>query len=139
MLPFDDDNNDGYILFKIKTLSSLVIGDSFDNTAEIYFDFNFPIITNTETTAVEEELSISENSNLDFSIYPNPTSGIINISEFSNINEISILDLNGKVLKTISDVRSTQGQINVEELTKGIYFLNIVSNNQNQVIKFIKN
>ncbi len=51
-LPFDDANNDGYIAFKIKTLPSLVLGDSFKNLADIYFDYNFPIRTNEAQTTV---------------------------------------------------------------------------------------
>jgi hypothetical protein len=43
-LPFDDATNDGYVAFKIKTKPSLVVGDSFSNTASIYFDYNFPIV-----------------------------------------------------------------------------------------------
>ena len=49
-LPFDNANNDGYIAFKIKTLSTLVVGDSFANEASIYFDYNFPIVTNKATS-----------------------------------------------------------------------------------------
>ena len=44
-LPFDDANNDGYIAFKIKTLPTLKVGDTFTNDANIYFDYNFPIVT----------------------------------------------------------------------------------------------
>ncbi|MBL0101355.1 MAG: hypothetical protein IPP49_16055 [Saprospiraceae bacterium] len=51
-LPFDDANNDGYIAFKIKTLPTLVLGDSLKNLADIYFDYNFPIRTNEAQTTV---------------------------------------------------------------------------------------
>ncbi|MBK8601206.1 MAG: hypothetical protein IPN80_12255 [Flavobacterium sp.] len=37
-LPFDDFNNDGYVSFKIKTKPSLVIGDTFSNLGNIYFE-----------------------------------------------------------------------------------------------------
>jgi hypothetical protein len=36
-LPFDDATNDGYIAFKIKTVPTLVTGDSFTNEANIYW------------------------------------------------------------------------------------------------------
>jgi len=39
-LPFEDETNDGYIVFKIKTNPDLVLGDVLENTAEIYFDYN---------------------------------------------------------------------------------------------------
>ncbi len=55
-LPFDDENNDGYVVFEIKTWDSLEIDDQLQNTAEIYFDFNFPIVTNTATTQVVTDM-----------------------------------------------------------------------------------
>ena len=54
-LPFTAPASQGYVLFKIKTVDTLVLGDDFTNQAEIYFDFNFPIITNLETTNVTLE------------------------------------------------------------------------------------
>jgi len=42
--------SNGYIAFRIKPKNTLSIGDSLNNKAAIYFDFNFPVITNTATT-----------------------------------------------------------------------------------------
>jgi len=53
-LPFDDQNNDGYIVYKIKTKAHLKSGDQFTNQAEIYFDFNEAIVTNEYITVVGE-------------------------------------------------------------------------------------
>jgi uncharacterized repeat protein (TIGR01451 family) len=47
-----DSLNDGYVAFKIKTLDNLEIGDSIKNKAAIYFDFNWPIITNEALTII---------------------------------------------------------------------------------------
>ncbi len=52
-LPFDDENNDGYVVFEIKTLETLELDDSIENTAEIFFDFNWPIVTNTSKVLVQ--------------------------------------------------------------------------------------
>ena len=49
-LSHEDDSNDGYVVFKIKTLDDLILGSQISNSAAIYFDFNYPIITNTETS-----------------------------------------------------------------------------------------
>lgn len=54
-LPFDDANNDGYVLFKIKTKPNLPIGTLLKNRAGIYFDFNAPIITNVAETVVDNK------------------------------------------------------------------------------------
>ena len=42
----------GYVQFKIRAKNNIVIGDVLSNTANIYFDFNAPIITNTTNNAV---------------------------------------------------------------------------------------
>ena len=51
-LPFDDANNDGYVVFKIKTKPTLTVNSTISNVANIYFDYNFPIVTNTATTTI---------------------------------------------------------------------------------------
>lgn len=42
----------GYISYRIKPKSTLVLGDSIRNSASIYFDFNPPVRTNTQITVV---------------------------------------------------------------------------------------
>jgi uncharacterized repeat protein (TIGR01451 family) len=54
-LPYKSINeaaSNGWVAFKIKPKPSVVIGDSLNNKAAIYFDFNKPVITNTATTIV---------------------------------------------------------------------------------------
>lgn len=55
-------------------------------------------------------------------IYPNPTNTQINIDSKDHIQAISILDMMGKTVKTIVAPNQT---IDVSDLTKGIYFLQI--------------
>jgi uncharacterized repeat protein (TIGR01451 family) len=42
----------GYVRFRIKPKSSVVVGSDIPNTAAIYFDYNAPVITNTFITQV---------------------------------------------------------------------------------------
>jgi uncharacterized repeat protein (TIGR01451 family) len=44
----------GFITYKIKPLSSLVAGDTILNYASVYFDYNPPVVTNTETTVIRQ-------------------------------------------------------------------------------------
>ncbi|AUC81485.1 T9SS type A sorting domain-containing protein [Lacinutrix sp. Bg11-31] len=136
-LPFDDANNDGYILFKIKTLSSLVLGDSFSNEAKIYFDFNAPIITNNETTTIQENLSVDEfNLNSLITIYPNPTKDYFKINNSGGVEfeEVELYDISGKrVLKFIKTE-----VYNIAKLNSGIYFAKIKTNKTEVVKKIIK-
>ena len=43
----------GYIVYKIKPVVGLAIGDSIRNSASIYFDFNLPVNTNTNLTIIK--------------------------------------------------------------------------------------
>ena len=139
-LPFDDANNDGYVLFKIKTLPSLVLGDSFSNQASIYFDFNFPIVTNNETTVVEESLSIADLIIEQVSIFPNPTNSFLNVETKINISSIAIYDLKGRLLKRTQPGSSNNGyRLDVTSLSNGVYLLEVQSGNSKQNLKFVKN
>ncbi|AZA79564.1 T9SS C-terminal target domain-containing protein [Chryseobacterium sp. G0186] len=136
-LPFDNANNDGYITFKIKTKSTLNLGDSFSNTAKIYFDYNAPIVTNTYTTAIENILATSEISkkNEDFTIYPNPVKDILYLQTKHEIIKAEIYDLSGRILNSASAKRNS---VNVSELTKGTYIIKAFTKEKVTVQKFIK-
>ncbi|WP_417874404.1 T9SS type A sorting domain-containing protein [Xanthomarina gelatinilytica] len=139
-LPFDDANNDGYVLFKIKTLPSLVLGDEFSNDAEIYFDYNAPIITNDELTTVAENLSI-EASELQtvVSIYPNPVSDYLNVKSKESLKQIAIYDIQGRQIKTIALTgNTTTTKVDMSSLSKGVYFVKIKTELGEQTSKIIK-
>lgn len=56
MLPDSNINileSQGYIRFRVKALSSIAIGNIIPNYANIYFDYNVPVTTNTTTTKIE--------------------------------------------------------------------------------------
>lgn len=137
-LPFDDANNDGYVSFKIKTKSNLVIGDSFSNTAKIYFDYNAPIITNTSTTSVQNTLGTTEinSDKTQFSIYPNPVKDVLFIKSKEKVVKAEIYDVAGRILSSVS---VTDNSINTSELTKGNYMIKLFTKDKSTVQKFIKN
>ncbi|MCD0457330.1 T9SS type A sorting domain-containing protein [Chryseobacterium sp. LC2016-27] len=137
-LPFNNATNDGYVSFKIKTRSNLTLGDSFSNSAKIYFDYNHPIITNTYTTTVQNVLGTSEISNdkPELSIYPNPVKDVLNIQSKNQIVKAEIYDVNGRILISTS---LKGNSIHVSELSKGHYIIKLFSKDKTTVHKFIKN
>jgi Leucine-rich repeat (LRR) protein len=136
-LPFDDANNDGYISFKIKTKSTLTMGDAFSNTANIYFDYNAPIITNTYTTTVRNVLAVSETKTgkENISIYPNPVQDILYIKTSEEIIKAEIYDASGRILNT-TGVKTNS--VNVAELAKGNYIIKLFTKDKTMILKFIK-
>lgn len=82
---------------------------------------------NTTTTGINN--FIVENVNL----YPNPTQGVVHISGITNFDQIEIVDVNGKIVKTINNFTNT---IDVSELAKGNYAVKIILTNTVIVKRF---
>jgi len=79
----------------------------------------------------EETLSTSTNRMTDFSFFPNPSRGKVEIKyglPTINDSKITVFDINGKVLKTF-DVKkgSLNKTLDLGDLQSGIYFLQISS------------
>jgi len=140
-LPFDDANNDGYVAFKIKTLPTLKVGDSFTNEANIYFDYNFPILTNKATSKFQNTLANPdfEFSNY-FTLYPNPVSDVLNINskQAIEIQLLAIYDILGQLVIAVPNAKSVS-IIDVSQLRTGTYFLKVKSDKGSSGMKFIKN
>ncbi|WP_180904109.1 T9SS type A sorting domain-containing protein, partial [Flavobacterium chungangense] len=140
-LPFDDANNDGYVAFKIKTKPTLKVGDSFTNEANIYFDYNFPILTNKATSKFQTTLSNPdfEFSNY-FTLYPNPANNVLNINATQNIEiqSLAIYDILGQLVIAVPNAKSVSN-IDVSKLRTGTYFIKVKSDKGSSGMKFIKN
>lgn len=81
---------------------------------------------------------INEASLNEMTLYPNPTSGNINIELNNGLNKsIQISDVNGKIVLSTSSLED-KININLNHLTNGIYFVKIQCNNSIEIIKVIK-
>jgi len=73
-----------------------------------------------------------------FSIFPNPAKDVINISNYLDpIQNVKITDLNGRVVKELH-LGVAQAQINIADLTQGMYILNATSNGKTVTEKIVK-
>jgi uncharacterized repeat protein (TIGR01451 family) len=60
MLPassVDEPGSHGYIVYRIRPKSDVVVGETIHNTASIYFDYNLPVLTNDATTLVQDNFT----------------------------------------------------------------------------------
>ncbi len=122
----------GYITFKVKPNAGYAIGDIIQNTASIYFDFNPPIITNTFTTEFTAPLSNPDFDATSFVIHPNPSSEMVSVSLHNSsdtISKIQVVDMLGKTILTVLEVNSNQTQVPIESVSKGIYFVEVTTEN----------
>lgn len=76
-----------------------------------------------------------------FAVYPNPASSVVNVSSSlnSSINNVEIVDLNGRTVKSVKFNGVSSAEINVSDLTAGVYMMNISSEEGTTTKKIIKN
>lgn len=120
----------GYVFFKIKPKPSYAIGDIIPNFANIYFDSNPAITTNTFTTEFVSTLANSSFDTSNFMIYPNPANEIIQVN-LKNTNEklesILINDVLGKTIYKVDKLNANSQSVEISNLSKGLYFVEITT------------
>lgn len=126
----------GWMAYRIKPKSNVVLWDVMSSQSDIYFDFNPAIVTNTVSTQVTA-LATSDFIKTNFTIYPNPASNYITIEAKTSIeSEYEIIDLNGKSLLK-GKVQNLE-PINTSALQSGFYFMVIHTGQGKATYKFIK-
>ncbi|HLP64758.1 T9SS type A sorting domain-containing protein [Flavobacterium sp.] len=120
--------SNGFVKFKARTYAALANGIEVNNNASIYFDYNFPVVTNTAQVIISDlvltyvPLSVVPFEVQDISIYPNPTSGLL-VIESDALEKVEIYSMSGILLET-----SNQNEINLSHYSKGIYLIKMTTN-----------
>lgn len=83
-------------------------------------------VSDTSFSYEVKGISIDEELTELIKIYPNPTSGTINITDPNNeVNEVSVFDMSGKQLSIVLLREGNSKRVNLEGLAKGVYLLRI--------------
>lgn len=133
----DEPASHGYVTYRIKPKSSVVLGDTFESTADIYFDFNAAVVTNTANTEIIELLGVDQYTVNNFVLYPNPVSDRLYFGSQNGeeLTSVQVYDVNGKLCM---EQNNPQGDINVQTLQPGLYFIKLSTQATVQNMKFIK-
>lgn len=128
----------GYITFKIKLKPTLQLGDTFSNKASIYFDYNWPVITNDAITTLAIPLNNPGSSfKNNITLYPNPVKDYLNLAVGNNgiIDSAEIYNLAGQVILT----HTLQGnKIDTSALSNGSYFIKVQTDKGSAYGRFVK-
>lgn len=143
---YGDELSSGLVNYSIQRKDNTPQGTQFTNTADIFFDFNAPITTNTTVntlddgnTNVEDEI---RNNGIAVELYPNPARDILNIS----VNKLpqhetailSLIDIVGNVVRA-EKIELQQGSTeltrNISDLAKGAYIARIQFENGASIVK----
>lgn len=88
-------------------------------------------LASSVSVATGATLSLAKQSQLDVNVYPNPTDGLLHISDVSDMQRVTILNLLGQNVKTLEAAKT----LDVSDLKEGVYFL---SADNGLTRKFIK-
>lgn len=127
----------GYIVFQIKPKAGYAIGDIIRNDANIYFDSNPAITTDACFTEFVQALNTNNFAFSNFSYFPNPIKNSLSISNSSIIDTIEITSVLGQKIVT-KPVNDLQTEIDLSDISKGIYFVKVASEGHEKVVKIIK-
>ncbi|HXB41433.1 MAG TPA: T9SS type A sorting domain-containing protein [Bacteroidia bacterium] len=121
---WDSANSSGFITYTIKQKKYLTLGTQIKNRADIYFDYNTPILTNTTINTIN---AVGINYNSDKSntikVYPNPATEAVTIEcKYPNA-EMRMFDLLGNEIR--NEKFNFKTQINVFGLSNGLYLISI--------------
>ena len=97
---------------------------------------NIWVYQGVEPVAVEENKLLNE-----VKIYPNPSNNTLTLELGTNSltnASYQLIDMTGRIVKA-NTIYQNRTFINVADLTNGIYFINVVNEHGNKVLKLVKN
>ena len=112
----------------------------FANTSGVSYPAQ-PYFDNYKITALANTLAVNEASETAvFSIYPNPASNEITISNERQIgvSGIVITDMNARIVKQIQFDNLPKVQVNIADLSNGVYLMKIASGAGTVTKKIVK-
>ena len=129
----------GYISYRIKPKSPIAVGDLLENSAEIYFDFNPPIITNTTEHIVDFSTSVQADlpEVRTMTVTPNPATELVVIKGIdSRPVLVEVLTNDGRTLRSFIPVNNT---FDVSQLEPGCYLARVnTQSGRSFVIRFTR-
>jgi hypothetical protein len=113
-------------------------GEFANITATYDSDYNMGTFLSGDVSIIRElkatALSMNELETTRFAVYPNPSSGIINIVSPGQAH-FSVLDTKGQIVN--SGIVNGNSQLDLSALNRGVYFVKIGNNDDSHVFKIV--
>lgn len=143
MLPTEDSDaigSQGSFNYRIAPRNNLMLGDQLTNRADIYFDYNVPVLTNTTVTTVFMNTAITELGGGDgLSVHPSPSTGLVTVrwadAQMNNAR-LSVLDALGRSVYT-SNLPASGRSIDLSFLPAGSYVARLAGNTSDMWTRFV--
>ncbi|MEE6126130.1 M43 family zinc metalloprotease [Chryseobacterium arthrosphaerae] len=129
-----DDYGDG--LTAVSQGSAQGYVDLLTSSGQTIFHLDGEFSYETKAFTTRESLSTSEvNKKNTFGVYPNPVNDILNITGLSGETQFEIHNAVGQLVK---NGKTSNNQIHVSELAKGVYVITLNNAKVSESIKFVK-
>lgn len=132
-----DTGGHGNVLLKVKSRENLILNDIVSNNAKIYFDYNFPILTNDANTTFQVLSNSILTKDVAINMYPNPTSSLVNIKAENTIKSTELYDVQGRLIQ-INKSDSNEVVLDISIYNLGIYFIKVTTDFGSQIKKIVK-
>jgi uncharacterized repeat protein (TIGR01451 family) len=129
----------GYVTFKIKANSTIPAKAVVKNFADIYFDYNSPVRTNTVFNTMYDTVQIfipktNEIQNVECriqNVYPNPTTDkfIIHYNDLRKDLSMTLTSLDGKVVYNTNQIENELLEIDARQFSNGTYIMTVADKN----------
>jgi uncharacterized repeat protein (TIGR01451 family) len=142
MLPDSNVNeplSNGFVSFRIKPHLPLLPGDVIENIANIYFDFNPPVITDPSVLVATTSTGLHEpRVPAAMVLYPQPSTGIIQMkSPIHDLRSLKILAIDGREVRVLP-ASPEQTVFDLSFLSSGRYIGEFISGDGTRVRSHIQ-
>ncbi len=106
-------------------------------TMEFYSDGGVVDAGFVASTSCSPKLGLNGNKMIDFTYYPNPTNGIVNINSKTNITSVTVYNIAGQLLYK-SNLNALSTNVDIAAFAKGTYFFKLKFEDKEVNFKIIR-
>lgn len=111
----------GCVSYSVRIRNDLEVHDTIENTAQVYYDFNEAIVTNTTLSIIDNVTDVPMQQGISPLIYPNPAGNTLYINTGSEIfSHYRIMNITGITLQE-SRISQSENAVDISSLKPGIY------------------
>ncbi len=113
----------GLLSFRIRPVQPTLPGTVIENIANIYFDFNEPVITEPSVLTAEFSTGIANSTRLTgLSLAPVPVRDVLHFTSGQELTGLQVIAADGRLVLS-APVHGVNGSIRVSELKAGTYLI----------------
>lgn len=126
----NEPNSHGWVMFRMTPNSYLLPGAVVGNNANIFFDFNAPVLTNTATFEVQLATTVAEGiRSEELRLWPNPARDALNVAldrSLTGACHIALVDAQGRMVRLLQHTPNDRAfTLPLQGLATGLYNVRI--------------